>query len=57
VGSGAKPQPPTILVHFQADGTMLVAFKMHGLKHHRTSKNSLSLRFYEEVFKQLTSSI
>ena len=37
VGSGAKPQPPTILVHFQGERTLLVAFKMHGLKHQKTA--------------------
>jgi len=36
-----KPQPPTILVHFQGEGKLLVAFKMHGLKH---QKNGFSLR-------------
>jgi len=35
VGSGAKPQPLTILVHFQGEGTLLVVFKMHGLKHQK----------------------
>jgi len=35
VGSGAKPQPPTVLVHFQGEGTLLVAFKMQGLKHQK----------------------
>jgi len=35
VGSGALPQSPTILVHFQGEGTLLVAFKMHGLKHRK----------------------
>ena len=28
VGSGAKPQPPTVLVHFQDLGTLLIAPKM-----------------------------
>jgi len=37
VGSGAKRQPPTILVHFQGKGTLLVAFKMHGLKDQKTA--------------------
>jgi len=35
MGSRAKLQPPTILVHFQCEGTLLVAFKMHGLKHQK----------------------
>jgi len=37
MGSGAKPQPSTILVHFQGEGTLLVAFKMHGLKNQKTA--------------------
>jgi len=32
VGSGAMPQPTTILVHIEGEGTLLVAFKMHGFK-------------------------
>jgi len=32
VGFGAKPQPPTILVHIEDEETLLVAFKMHGFK-------------------------
>jgi len=32
VGSG-----PTILVHFQGEGTLLVALKMNGLKHQKTA--------------------
>jgi len=27
-----------ILVHFQGEGTLLVVFKMDGLKHQKTSK-------------------
>jgi len=30
VGSGAKLQPSTSLVHFENEGKLLVAFKMHG---------------------------
>ena len=37
MGSGEKPQPTTILVHFQGEGTLLVAFKMHSLKHQKTT--------------------
>ena len=36
-GSGAKPQPPTILVHFEGEGKLLVAFKMHGFKQQKTA--------------------
>jgi len=32
MGSGGAPK---ILVHFQGEGTLLVAFKMHGLKHQK----------------------
>jgi len=35
--TNAKPQPPTILMHFQGEGTLLVAFKMHGMKHQKTA--------------------
>jgi len=31
-GVWGEAQPPTILVHFEGEGTLLVAFKMHGLK-------------------------
>jgi len=40
-------------VYIQGEGTVLVAFEKHGLKH----KNGLSLCFYVEVFPELTSSI
>jgi len=46
VGSG-KPQPPTILVHFEGEETLLVAFKMHGFKQQRFQT------FYEEIFQEL----
>jgi len=51
VGSGTKLQPPPILVHFEREGTLLVAFKMHGFTQ---QKNGFSLHFYEEIFKELT---
>jgi len=47
VGSGAKPQPPTILVHFEGEETLLVTFKMHGFK----QQKRLFLTFYEEIQK------
>jgi len=37
VGFGAKPQPPTIFVHFEGEETLLVAFKMHGFKQQKTT--------------------
>ena len=37
VWSGAKPQLPTILVHFDGEGTLLVAFKMYGFKQQKTA--------------------
>jgi len=37
VGSGAKPHSPTILVHFEGEETLLVAFKMHGFKQQKTA--------------------
>jgi len=43
-----KPQPPTILVHFQGEETLLVAFKVHGLKQ---QKNSFSLHFMTKFSK------
>jgi len=51
VWSGAKSQPPTILVHFKGEETLLVAFKMHGFKQQRTA---FSLHFYEAIFQELT---
>jgi len=58
-GSGKRskpPQydlgPPTILVHFEGEGTLLV----HGIKGARfqTIENGFSLYFYEEIFQELT---
>jgi len=42
----AKLQPP-ILVHFEGEETLLVAFKMHGFKQQKTAV----LTFYEEIFQ------
>jgi len=33
----AKLQPPPILVHFEGEGTLLVAFKMHGFEQQKTA--------------------
>ena len=30
-------EPPTILVYFEGEGTLLVAFKMHGFKQQKTA--------------------
>jgi len=49
VGSGAKLQSPPILLYFEGEGTLLVAFKMHGFKQQKTAFPSS--HFYEEFFK------
>ena len=36
-GVWAKPQPASIWVHFQGEGTLLMAFKMHDLKHQKSA--------------------